>query len=488
MLNSKFASNNQNHQTSLLSTPIRLAFILSIVYWVYLLFTSRMHIVHDASLFESLGKMLYHWQWVEFFKSGNNSEPVFPLLIAASMRMANLFSISYQTVQTVLQILALFSSQILMLLIFQKTHVAHNIRALVILYLGTSPALINATFSLWSEIVTFPLVLGIILISVKSWEMILRNQYKKVIWWGICLALMFITITSIKALFEYIFVIFMIPYLFLMFKSILKRERKTLIGSFLFLVTTFFLFNAFLYSYKSLNMKYNGHFMLTDRGPYVLYGNIAKRSEPLNLKRFLSCLATVPGDGVCRKLYGDEGCYFWTISVVEKYGRAKENELKNNGFQNREIDRMLVSQAKKLMLEKPIQQTLMMVIESFKMLFWESTQVGFVHYPAWLQNLFNSTLLKNGLRLSMFLITFISVLYTAVYVARNKDLLFHHQGSQSAEAHIYFFILVFVISYTGLYSLFLIITRYASPIASLYLIMIGLTLQKLLLDQKKCNK
>jgi len=88
----------------------------------------------------------------------------------------------------------------------------------------------------------------------------------------------------------------------------------------------------------------------------------------------------------------------------------------------------------------------------------------------------------------MFLITFFSLLYTISYIARNTDYLFHYHGPQSVEAYIFFFILVFVIGYTGLYSLFFIITRYASPIASLYLIMIGLTMQKMILDQMGKNK
>ena len=443
-----------------------------------------MSIVYDAMVFEQLGKMLYHSGWIEFFKTGPHNEPVFPLLIAFSMRVADYFSISYQTVQVSLHILILLSTQLLTLFILQRLHISQGVKALIILYMGISPALVNATFSLWSEIAAYPFILGIILIGVKCWESILSSNYKKIILWGGCLAFVFIMITSIKALFEYIFIAFMALYFVLMVKSIVKKERKILIGTLLFFLTTLVLFNASLFLYKSLNQKYNGHFMLTDRGPYILYGNAAKRSEPLSLKRFSSGLAFVAGDGVCYKLFDKEDCDFWHIFTVEKYGRSKLSELENRGVPNSEIDSIMVTLAKEEISEKPFQQTLLIFVESFKMLFWESTLVGFVSYPPWLQKTFEFTPFKNGLRLLLFLITFISMVYTLRYTLRRRDQLFHYKSPQNTETHILFFILTLIMSYTGSYSLFIINTRYASPIASLYLIMIAFTIQKTMFRQK----
>lgn len=486
MLNNKNVFGIQLTGSLRLNTPIWLAFILSFIYWIYLLFTSQMSIVYDAFTFQNLGKLLYHSGWIEFFKTGPNNEPVFPLLIAFSMRVADFFSISYQKIQTCLHILILFSSQLLTLAILRQIKISRSIEFIIILYMGISPAIVNAAFSLWSEIATFPLILGIILISVKSWEFILSNNYKRVILWGVCLAFAFIITTSIKALFEYIFIIFMAPYLFLMIKSIIKKERKILIGTLLFFLTTLVPFHAYLFSYKSLNQKYNGHFIFTDRGPYLVYGNAVKRSEPLTLKRFLSGLAFVPGDGVCYKFFDKNECDFWSIFTSERYGSSKLGELKNNSVPNSEIDPILINLAKQEILEKPLQQSLLILVESFKMLFWESTLVGFVSYPPWLQKLFEFTPFKNVLRFLLFLITFISAMYTLRYTLRNKDQLFRLQGPRNKETHILFFILVFIISYTGWYSLFTINTRYASPIASLYLIMIAFTVQKIF--KRRLNK
>jgi len=488
MLNNNNVSEIRLPQASGVKIPMGFVFIFCFIYWTYLLFTSKMVIVHDATTFENLGKLLYGQGWIEFFKTGPHNEPVFPLLIAFSMRVADFFSISYQTVQTCLHIFILFSAQLLTLFILRQIRISQGIQALVILYIGISPALVNATFSLWSEVVTYPLILGIILISVKSWQLILSNKYKKVILWGAYLAFIFIIVTSIKALFEYIFIFFMAPFLLLMIKSIIKKERRIFIGTLLFFVITVFLFNAYLFFYKSLNQKHNGHFMLTDRGPYILYGNIAKRSEQLTLKRFLSCLAFVPGDRVCYKLFDKNDCDFWHTFTVEEYGQSKLKELKGRGVPHSEIDSMMVTLTKKKILERPFQQALLLFIESFKMLFWESTQVGFVSYSPWLQKIFLFTPFKNGLRLLLFLITFISIAVTLRYTLRSKDQLFRYQSPENIEAHIFFFILIFIMSYTGLYSLFIINTRYASPIASLYLIMIASTIQKTMFKQRLDRK
>ncbi len=428
--------------------------------------------------------MIYHSGWIEFFKTGPHNEPVFPLLIAFSMRVAGALSISYQTVQVCLHIFILFSTQLLTLLILKQIRISNGITALIILYIGISPALINATFSLWSEIITFPGILGIILLSVKSWGLILSGQYKKVILWGVYLAFIFIIITLIKALFEYIFIALMAPYFILMIKSIIKREKKILISTLLFFLTVLSLFNAALFLHKSFNQKYNGHFMLADRGPYIVYGNAARRSEPLTLKRFLTCLAFIPGDNVCYKLFGKDECYFWSMFTVEDYGHAKLTELENRGVPDSKIDSMMVTLAKEKMLERPFQQTLLVFTESLKMLFWEST-AGFVLYPPWLQRLFGFTPFKNSLRFLLFLITFISIGYILRYVFKNKDQLFHPQNPQNRGIHIFFFILIFIISYVGFYSLFNVSNRNASPIVSLYLSMIAFTIQNMFKQKLK---
>lgn len=472
-------------ETSRLNFPIYCAFALSFIYWGYLLLTSKMVIVFDAMIFEHLGTLIYHSGWIEFFKTGPHNEPLFPLLISFSMRVADFFSVPYQIVQAGIHILILFSTQLLTLFILSQINISKSIKALVVLYMGISPILVNAAFSLWSEIAALPFVPGIILVGVQSWGAILGHKHKKTILWGLCFAFIFIVMVSVKALFEYIFVAFMAPYLVLLFRSFIKKERKVFISALLFLVATLSVFNSYLFFYKSLNQKYNGHFMLADRGPWIFYGNAMRRAEPLTFKRFAAYLAFVAGDNVCYNLFDKSDCDFWSFYTINNIGLPKLKELESGGVPGGEIDSVMLALAKEKILENPLQQTLLVFIEGFKMLFWESTRIGYVSYPPWLQKVFEFAPFKSGLRLLSFLITLISLIYTLRHVIRSKDQVFRYQDPQNRGTHILFFSLVFIMSYIGFYSLFNISARFASLLVSLYLIMIAFTIQKTMLKQKE---
>jgi uncharacterized membrane protein len=106
--------------------------------------------------------------------------------------------------------------------------------------------------------------------------------------------------------------------------------------------------------------------------------------------------------------------------------------------------------------------------------------VGYVDYPPWLQALFGVTLFKNNLRLLVFLLTFVSMGYALRYVFERKKQIFTDPDPQDRQPRILFFILTLILSYTGFYSLFMINTRYASPLAPLYLILIAFMAQKIL--------
>jgi len=62
----------------ILANPINIAFLISVIYWIYLVLNTRMIIEYDAIAYESLGKMLAQQGWVEFFRSGPHREPFYP--------------------------------------------------------------------------------------------------------------------------------------------------------------------------------------------------------------------------------------------------------------------------------------------------------------------------------------------------------------------------------------------------------------------------
>src|SRR3989338_8297690 len=99
MPNNNQSSGARPLKLSQFNSPVCLAFVVSFVYWGYLLFASKMVIVYDAMAFERLGKMIYQSGLVEYFRTGPHNEPFFPLLIAFSMRVADFSSIPYQTIQ-----------------------------------------------------------------------------------------------------------------------------------------------------------------------------------------------------------------------------------------------------------------------------------------------------------------------------------------------------------------------------------------------------
>ena len=69
------------------------AFCVSMIYWIYLWFSSDMIIRYDSLGYEKLGVVLYHNNWIEYLTSGPNREPLYPWLISISMHLADLLSI-----------------------------------------------------------------------------------------------------------------------------------------------------------------------------------------------------------------------------------------------------------------------------------------------------------------------------------------------------------------------------------------------------------
>ena len=252
------------------------AFIIPLLYWAYLLFTSQSEVVWDSLDYEVLGKMLKEQGWVEFFKTGPNREPLYPLLISIAMRLADGLNVSYLKVLDILQFFCLFCSQILTLKILQKLKINHFIIAAIILYLGLSPALVNFALSVYSEILTLPLILAVILLSYTIFSHLKKATKPTIIVGGILLGTLLILLTLVKGIFELICPLFLLSSLLLLPQFLKNKMARQYI---LLLVVSLLSFYALLFSYKSLNKHYNGVFTLTSRGPWALYGFAARRTE-----------------------------------------------------------------------------------------------------------------------------------------------------------------------------------------------------------------
>lgn len=464
-----------------LPNPIFWAFLISFIYWVYLALTSRMIIAFDACNYEDLGRILSGKHWLDYFLNGPGREPFYPLLISISMRLGNFFSFPYQMIQVFLQFLILFITQLLILRILRLLKISVWISTFTVFYLGVSPAMVNSALSLYSEIATYPLILAIILLMYKSWVSF-PGQKAHIITLAIASGLTFVLMTLNKGIFEVITPVF-VSLFFL--STLLTRNKQFILNAMKYLVIFSVVFYTLIMGYKLTNKILNGNFMITGRGGLTLYGSAARRVEPLTPERFLTALAYVPGEGICKSIFGQEKCYFWSLFKINEFGLRKIGELEAMGLRAEEIEKGAVRAALNKILQNPAQFNLLWFIEGFKMLFWESTQIGYVAYSPALTKFFCWLPLRNGLRFLMSILTFAALAYLVNFLLRERKNLFLSQGNIKIILFL-IFLLIFLFCYA--YALCIIIPRYAFPIVPLYLIIIAFAFQKIcLISHLKTN-
>ena len=142
-------------------------FPICFLYWAYLFFSTKMNISMDAEVFNNVAEALSKNGWIHFFQSGPHREPLYPMLIIFSKRLSSLLHYPFDKIQTIIQLGFLFLTQLLTLHILRKLEINKALSLLIVLYLGVSPAIVNSAFSLFSEIITYPIVLGIIFVALN---------------------------------------------------------------------------------------------------------------------------------------------------------------------------------------------------------------------------------------------------------------------------------------------------------------------------------
>jgi len=458
-------------------------FLISLAYWGYLIFASQMQISWDAIGYEELGSMIHHKGWKEFLKTGPQREPLYPLTVATSMKIGDFFSISYQLPQRVIQVIFLFITQVLILLVLNKLRVNNAMKLIALLYFGFSPAIVNSGFALYSEIIILPFVVAVVLLGVLSWQAIQAKGFRSVVILSVVTSCLFVLITFGKAIFQHVFTFFLIPYILIAISSIRKKNKVVLSKAILYLLVSILVFNLPIISYKFANKRFNGNFEFTNRYLDGLFGCVARRAEKLSSKKFLVNLASIPGGGVCRLFFSDKECEDCEYHRVDYHSRETLPRLLENTPKEEIKSKILYLTVNKAM-ENPFQQILLMGFEALKMPFWESTQIGYVIYPAWLQNLFNLRLFKNGLRLIAAALTYCAMISFVIGIFRKRYSLFV-SSPDSQIAITCFFILLIMATYSIFYSIFIVITRYSLPIAPLYIISIAYFLDNKLRERKQ---
>ncbi|OGX18964.1 MAG: hypothetical protein A2Y04_05135 [Omnitrophica WOR_2 bacterium GWC2_45_7] len=444
-----------------------------------------MEIVHDAIGYEDLGTMLAQDGWLEYFRTGPHREPLYPFLISLSMRLAPRLSLSYQTIQALIQVAFLFLTQFLAARLMRRLGIRPVLILLTTLYIGFSPALVNSAFSLFSEIISYPLVLGIILIGSKSFDALLKNEFKgiQLFFYAVSLGILFSLTTSVKGAFEYLSLFLMLPFVLLILKGVFSRQRVLCLKAFLFFLTSLIITQSITGFYKMMNQRHNGYYTVTDRGAWMLYGAAEKRIQQLSPRKIAAGLAFSAGEGACLSAFSEEECNAWAFQTSDFIGMTKLLYFHAEGFSPKETNARLLALATQDMRKNPVRYLVATTIESTKMFFWESTRIGFVTYPPALNRLFNFSPFKNGLRFIMSFLTMLSFIYLCRRIVIHRKKVF---ASPTPETGILLFIFIQIIGFIGLYSLFSILTRYAFPIVPLYLILIACMLEALL-QYKKHN-
>lgn len=451
--------------------------IISLLWWTYLGAAAQPLIVQDAVGYKQLADTIYHDGFWAYFNHGPTREPLYPILISFSLRISDALHISFITIQLIFQILCLFITQLLVWNILRRLGIHTVIQSIVLLYFGLSPSLNNAALSLFSEVLIFPFILILILIFQGSIKIILSQgpnvPYRYILALGQNIGLMFLFCLLVKGIFEAIFLLMVLCLI------LVALFRKEIFSGILFLVLGAIIsFELPLTFYKFLNYHNSGHFTYTDRGPWLLYGNMARRVMPLSTKDWQTAVAYIPGLDFCELKYKDNSCTFWSSETSDNLGAKKRAELERQGFQKKSLDNALMREARTAFLSHPWQATSLMAIESLKIFFYETTHIGFVVYPNWLKNIYNNELFNQSLKFFIALLSFISLLYTLykLIVVRNLTPI-----TQWGLAAICFIIIAFAFLHAPL----LIIPRYALPIASLQMILMAFFLNQMFFRNSK---
>lgn len=459
-------------------------------YWFLIACSSEFIILHDSIGYEHAGHLINTQGWLEYFRTGPNREPFYPFLISLSMKIGDFFSISFESILVLIQIFLLFLTQFITLKILNILKVNPIISAFTILYLGFSPALINSTFCLFSEIAVFPTVPAIVLLSFYAIKSIQKPNASSSVsislqtrFVFVSLGLILLLATLTKAVFEMIapLILFLVGIISLTLTQ--KQNRKKVLHLLIITVLSFYIP---LSGYKFLNFKYNGNFTVTDRGAWALYGNTERRMIPLTWNRFKAALSYTAGHGFCRSFFDENTCTEWSYVASDNYGTKQRKTLENQGLSTSDVNKKLIRLSVDKALENPAQYFLLWLVEGMKMLVWESLDMAYVILSNSLLNIYNIAFLKFGIFFLMPISILMSILTTTsliIFNIKDKQSLFFHED-QNLMLSLILGLMVFYISF---YAFFFILARYAFPLASLYLILTAFSLNWGIKKEKKAQ-
>ena len=430
-----------------------------------------MPIQFDSIEYENTGRIIYQNGWLDFFRTGPHRELLYPSLIALAMASAKSLSVNYQLVLKIFQVAFLFSTQLLLIVVLKKINVRDSIIKTAVFYFGISPATINAAFSVYYEIVAFPFVVIAVLLLGSLWSDIhQKKEYKPILGKALLFGLCFSLLAYGREVFIYVYYFLVLPFCISALKSLFKRHKEIFYRHIILIILSFALFFSATSYIKLMNARYNGNPVFCKTHWGILLGSASKRSQPISYRIIASHIATIPGNGVCRWFFSEKECHY-----ADWFG-STEQDLPVSAVPKDHQEWQEARWVLEKTLSHPFQYLFFSIVESLKMPFWESTQIGYVGYPESITKFYNHPSVRFGLRLSLGLITITALLFLTFYLGRRQ-----------AKEPVLFFVWLTIMAYTFLYSLCYVVTRYALPIAAMYMVCIAFSMEMIIRQRRlKC--
>ncbi|MBF0386241.1 MAG: hypothetical protein HQL20_00130 [Candidatus Omnitrophica bacterium] len=452
-------------------SPVWAAILLSALYWLYLMPITFPLMVNDSLGYRDLGQRIMSHGVFSYLNGGVNREPLYPCFLALAMWLGKLVRMDYQLVQYVMQFTLLLATQFIMVEVLRWLKINKWIIAGTVLYFGFSPAVIGAAASGWSEVLTFPLGIGVIFILCQFWEALApdgKHRFKLAV---TAAALCFI-MCLVKSVFEYVAILLVVLLFVLAF---LALDRKRYLAP--LIVFTLVLFGGIL-SYKTASYFANGEFTLSQQsafGKYAFYASTVSKTRPFTMKDVKSGLLNATGGSLCDR-WDPEGCARWKLTVVDGIALEKQKELAGRKDKESVLGGLIVQN----LTAHPFRFAALYGTELIGMFFWESSREGFVVFPALVVRI-----LKNPFW-EVWIIYIVGIL-TLSAVALGAGYCWRRFSKVSLLQDRAFIFLVFsglvVFSFLGGTALIFLLKRYVYPFVPVYLVIIGWAIQQVFLQK-----
>jgi hypothetical protein len=451
-------------------------------FWIfYAAVFSETILFNDSFSYDQAGKSLAQGHFWDYFRTGPNREPLYPLFVALNVRLADFFQIPYTNFILFSQGIILLLSQAWLALILKELRVSDRITAVLLLYFVISPSLLHSSLVIYSEIILYPMTLAAVMVSYRTWSFLMRpaNPWQEYARRGVYLGAVFIPLMFVKGIFEVIAPIFMAIVTLsaaLHWKMSLDVVKKLAV----FFVIAVSVFSIPVAMYKTANKIGNGNYVFTSRGSWALYASMARRVLPVTAEeRLAQKLYIFPNKSICERWAGAAACSHWHYTLSDTIGRAKETELKMQGLTAQEVDRKLVELSKEMVFRHPFIIANGMFWEGIKFFFWEHSSWGWVSLPRELKSIYQSPWFSNSVLWGTNILNVLCVLLAIAYCWVNRRDLKQPQDDHRIRTGYVFVILLFVFVYTGVHSLFFLSERNALAIVPAFFILAGVVIQSL---------